>query len=83
MFKTVRNFFLPTLAVGLFVFSIYHLLFAAEKLPKEDPLLVTEREDPRQLRGPIPARPTVCPRDPAWREPRATDRRSPRAISGQ
>ncbi len=44
MTKTVRTLFLPTLAMGLFVFSIYHLLFAAEKLPKEDPLL----EPPRQ-----------------------------------
>ena len=44
MFKTVRNFFLPTLAVCLFAFSIYHLMFAAEKLPKVAPLV----EPPRQ-----------------------------------
>ena len=44
MFKTARSFFLPTLAVCLFAFSIYHLLFAAEKLPKVAPLV----EPPRQ-----------------------------------
>ncbi len=44
MLKTARSFFLPTLAVCLFAFSIYHLLFAAEKLPKVGPLV----EPPRQ-----------------------------------
>ena len=44
MFKTARSFFLPTLAVCLFAFSIYHLLFAAEKIPKVAPLV----EPPRQ-----------------------------------
>lgn len=35
--KTVRSFFLPALAVGMFAFSIYHLMFAAEKLPRTTP----------------------------------------------
>jgi HlyD family secretion protein len=45
MFKTIGQFFLPTLAVGMFGFSIYHLLFASEKLPKETPLV----EPPRRI----------------------------------
>jgi HlyD family secretion protein len=44
MFKTVGSFFLPALAVCLFAFSIYHLMFAAEKHPKVAPLV----EPPRQ-----------------------------------
>ena len=44
MFKTVRILLLPTIAACMFGFSIYHLLFAAEKLPKELPLV----EPPRQ-----------------------------------
>lgn len=39
MNKTFRSLILPTLATCLFAFSIYHLLFAAEKLPKETPLI--------------------------------------------
>lgn len=39
MFKTLRNFSLPLLSVGLFGFSIYHLLFAAERLSKDNPLV--------------------------------------------
>ena len=39
MFRTVRIWFLPIVATCLFGFSIYHLLFAAEKLPKETPLV--------------------------------------------
>lgn len=41
----IKSFLLPALAVSMFGFSIYHLLFAAEKLPKESPLV----EPPRQL----------------------------------
>jgi len=44
MFKTIRSFFLPVLATGMFAFSIYHLLFAGEKIPKVLPLV----EPPRQ-----------------------------------
>lgn len=44
MFRTFSNFFLPVLAAGMFAFSIYHLLFAGEKIPKATPLV----EPPRQ-----------------------------------
>ena len=44
MFKTSRIILLPTLAVCLFAYSVYHVLFAAEKLPREAPLV----EPPRQ-----------------------------------
>lgn len=44
MFKKSRNLILPGIAVCLFAFSIYHLLFAAEKLPKTSPLM----DPPRQ-----------------------------------
>ena len=37
--KTIRSLFLPTLAIGMFAFSIYHLMFAAEKLPRTEPLV--------------------------------------------
>jgi HlyD family secretion protein len=37
--KSLRSALLPLLAVGMFAFSIYHLLFAAEKLQKTDPLI--------------------------------------------
>ncbi len=43
MFKTLRNFLLPTVATGLFGFSIYHILFAAEKLPNVTPLVEPPR----------------------------------------
>lgn len=35
--KSLRGYFLPTLALGMFAFSIYHLLYAAEKLPRTTP----------------------------------------------
>ena len=41
--KTLRSLFLPTFAIGMFAFSIYHLMFAAEKLPKTDPLIEPPR----------------------------------------
>jgi len=44
MFKKIRILFLPMVAVCLFAYSIYHVLFAAEKLPREAPLV----EPPRQ-----------------------------------
>lgn len=44
MFRKTRIWFLPAAATCLFAFSIYHLLFAAEKLPKEIPLV----EPPKQ-----------------------------------
>src|SRR5689334_4818976 len=44
MSKSMRNFFLPALAVSFLCFSIYHLLYASEKLPKETPLV----DPPRQ-----------------------------------
>ncbi len=43
MLKTLRYLFLPTLTAGLFAFSIYHLLFAGEKLPKVAPLVEPPR----------------------------------------
>jgi HlyD family secretion protein len=43
MLKTLRNVFLPSVALVLFGFSVYHLLFAAEKLPKVDPLVEPPR----------------------------------------
>lgn len=43
MFKLCRKFLLPVLAVGLFGFSIFHLMFAAEKLPKVSPLVEPPR----------------------------------------
>ena len=39
MFKNLRYVFLPALVIGMFAFSIYHLLFAGEKLPKVVPLI--------------------------------------------
>ena len=39
MFKNLRYVFLPALFIGMFAFSIYHLLFAGEKLPKVVPLI--------------------------------------------
>ncbi|WP_397569733.1 HlyD family secretion protein [Schlesneria sp. T3-172] len=44
MLKTVRALFLPVLATGMFAFSIYHLMFAAEKIPRATPLV----EPPKQ-----------------------------------
>lgn len=44
MSKSIRHFLLPALAVGFLCFSIYHLLYASEKLPKETPLV----DPPRQ-----------------------------------
>jgi hypothetical protein len=52
-------------------------------LAKEDSLLVAECDDPRQFRGRIPPRPTIDARDPARRESRATEGRSPRSIGWQ
>ncbi|WP_010586208.1 HlyD family secretion protein [Schlesneria paludicola] len=43
MFKVCRNFFLPMLALGMFLFSLYHIMFAAEKLPKETPIVEPPR----------------------------------------
>jgi len=43
MYKTARILFLPTLSVVLFGFSIFHLIFAAEKLPKVAPLVEPPR----------------------------------------
>jgi HlyD family secretion protein len=42
--KTLRSLLLPTLALGMFAFSIYHLMFAAEKLPKTEPLVAPPRK---------------------------------------
>jgi len=39
MVRRFRLFFLPALAVVMFGFSLYHLMFAAEKRPKTDPLI--------------------------------------------
>jgi multidrug resistance efflux pump len=41
--KNLRNAFLPLLSIGMFAFSIYHLLFAAEKLPKTSPPVAPPR----------------------------------------
>ena len=43
MFKTCRSFFLPVLALGMLSFSLYHMMFAAEKLPKEAPMVEPPR----------------------------------------
>lgn len=44
MFRTMRMLFLPTLAACLFSYSVYHVLFAAEKLPRETPLVNPPRQ---------------------------------------
>ena len=42
--KTLRSFFLPVLAIGLFAFSVYHLMFAAEKVSKTSPPIAPPRK---------------------------------------
>ena len=44
MSKLIRNFLLPVMAVCMFGFSIYHLMFAAEKLPRDKPLVEPARQ---------------------------------------
>ncbi|MDB5386837.1 MAG: secretion protein HlyD [Planctomycetaceae bacterium] len=39
MIKRLRSFVLPGIALGMLLFSVYHLLFAAERLPKVSPLV--------------------------------------------
>jgi HlyD family secretion protein len=39
MNKILRSLFLPSIALGMLLFSFYHLMFAAERLPKVAPLV--------------------------------------------
>src|SRR5439155_20038616 len=48
--------------------------------PEEQALLVAQGEHPGQFRSDIAARPPVRPRDPARRQPRATNRWTARSI---
>lgn len=49
MSKTLRTLFLPSLALGMLLFSVYHLLFAAEHLTKVAPLVEPPHKAPASV----------------------------------
>lgn len=49
MFKMLRGLFLPCLALCLLMFSVYHLMYAAEPKPKVAPLIEPPHQSPESV----------------------------------